>query len=97
VIAVGSSDTEQVTAHDDDVELDLTYAEALDELDGILAELEATTVDVDVLADRVARGAVLVRYCRQRLQVVQSDVEQVVETLLDTDGTDGSNAEPSAS
>jgi len=72
-----------MTVEGDEIELDLTYAEALDELDTILAELEATTVDVDVLADRVARGAVLVRYCRQRLQVVRSDVEEVVDTLLD--------------
>ena len=72
-----------MTVEGDEIELDLTYAEALDELDGILAELEATTVDVDVLAERVARGAVLVRYCRQRLQVVRTDVEEVVETMLD--------------
>ena len=72
-----------MTAQGDEIELDLTYAEALDELDEILNELEATSVDVDVLADRVARGAVLVRYCRERLQVVRSDVEAVVETLLE--------------
>ncbi len=72
-----------MTAQGDEIELDLTYAEALDELDEILSELEATSVDVDVLADRVARGAVLVRYCRQRLQVVRSDVEAVVDTLME--------------
>ena len=32
------------------------YAEALDELDGILRELEGSDVDVDRLADRVARA-----------------------------------------
>ena len=32
------------------------YAQALDELDGILRELEGTDVDVDRLADRVARA-----------------------------------------
>ena len=86
-----------MTVEGDEIELDLTYAEALDELDEILAELEATTVDVDVLAERVARGAVLVRYCRQRLQVVRTDVEAVVETMLD-DPADGSipTAEASA-
>ncbi len=66
-------------------ELGLSYAEALAELDDILTQLEASSVDVDVLADRVARGATLVRYCRQRLQVVRLDVDTVVEQLLDDD------------
>ncbi len=64
-------------------DLGLSYAEALAELDEILAQLEASTIDVDVLADRVARGAVLVRFCRQRLRVVRVNVDAVVEQLLD--------------
>lgn len=64
-------------------DIDLSYSEALDELDDILAELESSAVDVDLLAERVARGAVLVRYCRQRLRVVRSDVDDVVDDLLD--------------
>ncbi|MDH4076103.1 MAG: exodeoxyribonuclease VII small subunit [Acidimicrobiia bacterium] len=64
-------------------DLGLTYAEALAELDEILSQLESSTVDVDVLAERVARGAQLVRFCRQRLQVVRLDVDTVVEQLLD--------------
>ena len=75
-----------------DVELGLSYREALDELDDILAQLESSAVDVDVLAERVARGAVLVRYCRQRLRVVRSDVDAVVDDLLDDAPTDGTDA-----
>jgi exodeoxyribonuclease VII small subunit len=70
-------------------ELDLSYAEALDELDGILAKLDSTGVDVDTLADQVARGALLVRYCRERLRAVRSDVDAVVGELLDDDATNG--------
>jgi len=61
--------------------LDLSYLDAMDELDDILAQLESSAVDVDVLAERVARGAVLVRHCRQRLQRVQVEVEAVVDGL----------------
>lgn len=71
-------------------DLGLTYAEALAELDEILGQLESSTVDVDVLAERVARGAQLVRFCRQRLQVVRVDVDTVVEQLLD-DSAGGRN------
>ncbi|MEM9135040.1 MAG: exodeoxyribonuclease VII small subunit [Actinomycetota bacterium] len=69
----------------------LSYAEALDELDEILSELESSAVDVDVLAERVARGAVLVKFCRGRLHTVRADVEAVVDGLLDGDGADGAD------
>ncbi|MEM8926194.1 MAG: exodeoxyribonuclease VII small subunit [Actinomycetota bacterium] len=72
--------------HDQADTLDLTYGEAVEELDRILAELEGSAVDVDVLADRVARGALLVRHCRDRLHTVRADVEAVVESLLDEPG-----------
>lgn len=72
-------------------EIELSYSEALDELDDILAELESSAVDVDLLAERVARGVVLVRYCRQRLRVVRSDVEAVVDDLLDEAAEAGSS------
>ena len=43
------------------------YASALAELERILAELEASDVDVDQLADRVARATELIGVCRQRI------------------------------
>ncbi len=74
---------------------EMSYTDALEELDDILAQLESTAVDIDVLAERVARGAILIRYCRQRLRVVRIDVEAVVDDLLDDDGT-GDNGANSA-
>ena len=71
----------------EDGDLGLSYREALDELEDILSELESSAVDVDLLAERVARGAVLVRYCRQRLGIVRSDVDAVVDDLLEETGT----------
>ncbi len=75
---------------------DLSYARALDELDQILDELESSAVDVDTLADRVARGAELVRFCRERLHTVRADVEDVVESLLD-DAAGATHDEPAPS
>jgi exodeoxyribonuclease VII small subunit len=70
---------------------DVGYADALDELEDILAQLESSTVDVDVLADRVARGAELVRFCRNRLRSVRVEVDTVVDELIG-----GVDARPSA-
>jgi len=65
----------------------MRYGQALDELEELLEELEEADIDVDHLADRVARGVELVRFCRDRLAVVTTDVDQVVADLLaDADG-----------
>jgi exodeoxyribonuclease VII small subunit len=60
-----------------------SYAEAAAELDEILTELEAGSVGVDALADRVARAAELIRYCRGRLDAVDLEVERIVTSLGD--------------
>lgn len=66
----------------------LPYGQALAELEEILAELDAGSTDVDRLADRVKRAADLVRYCRHRLGVVRSDVDDVLGDLESTDQPD---------
>lgn len=69
---------------------DLTYSDALEELEALLDELEVSDVDVDLLAERVARGVKLVRFCRARLDVVTDDVQSVVSELLSPDEPTGS-------
>lgn len=61
------------------------YAEAISELDRILAELENPSVDVDVLGSRVRRAAELITLCRERITQARMEVEQVVGRL-DSDG-----------
>jgi exodeoxyribonuclease VII small subunit len=57
------------------------YAEALAELESILHELEGEAVDVDHLAERVRRAAVLIRLCRGRIDTARMEIEQVVAEL----------------
>ena len=61
------------------------YAEALAELDGILGQLERSDVDVDVLAANVQRAAVLIAFCRERINSARLQIEQVVASLDDAD------------
>jgi len=58
-----------------------SYGDAMAELDDILAELESGKVDVDTLSQRVARGATLIRWCRERLDSVREDVDSVVSDM----------------
>lgn len=60
---------------------DIGYAEALGELESILAEIEDDAVDVDVLAARVKRAAELLRICRDRITAAKVEVTQIVAEL----------------
>jgi exodeoxyribonuclease VII small subunit len=60
---------------------DLGYAEAVEELEAILAELDGDEVDVDVLAERVRRAADLVQLCRRRLDSARVEVTRIVADL----------------
>jgi exodeoxyribonuclease VII small subunit len=60
---------------------DLGYAEALQELEEILSELERPDVDVDVLADRVERASALIRLCRDRIGNARLQIDSVVDGL----------------
>jgi exodeoxyribonuclease VII small subunit len=65
-----------------DADLDgLGYAEALAELESILAGLEREAVDVDHLAERVQRAAALIRLCRGRIASARLEIETVVADL----------------
>jgi exodeoxyribonuclease VII small subunit len=59
------------------------YAEALDELETILAQLERSDVDVDVLAAQVQRAAALIAFCRDRIGNARLQIEQAVAALND--------------
>ncbi len=75
------------TPSDDDA---IGYASALDELDTILRELEGSDVDVDRLADRVARAADLIALCRDRIGNARLRIDEVIADL--DAGTQSSDA-----
>ncbi|HEV3226251.1 MAG TPA: exodeoxyribonuclease VII small subunit [Acidimicrobiales bacterium] len=60
---------------------EMSYAEMMTELETILAELERDDVDIDHLAERVARAATLIERCRSRIEGARLDVTRLVEGL----------------
>jgi exodeoxyribonuclease VII small subunit len=66
----------------------LGYAQALAELESILAELETDEVDIDRLAERVRRAAALVELCRGRLAGAQLDVARILDEVDGEAGAD---------
>ena len=59
--------------------LDLSYEQALGELERLVAAMEAGQLPLDQLLDSYRRGAALLALCRDRLQAVEQQVK-VLET-----------------
>lgn len=57
------------------------YAEAMREIESILAELDSNFVDVDVLATRVERASYLINWCNERISTAQMTVDSLVADL----------------
>ncbi len=65
----------------DDTGDQIGYAEALAELEGIVAQLEDDDIDVDLLAERVRRAADLIGVCRSRIGSARMEVERIVAEI----------------
>lgn len=80
-MATKKSDTNAV-----DTTGSIGYAEAVVELEEILAELESDDVDVDHLAAQVKRAADLIELCRGRLDLARTEITRIVADLELLDG-----------
>ncbi len=60
---------------------EMSYRDALDELESILLAIEEEQVDVDDLAVKVRRSAELIRLCRERIEAATVAVEAIVEEM----------------
>lgn len=58
-----------------------SYAEGLAELEEILGYLRGSDVDLEAMAAKVERAGQLIRFCRQRLDDVSVQVNDVLESV----------------
>ena len=65
---------------------EVRWADAIAELEAILAKLDDDALDVDVLASNVARAAELIGMCRDRIARTKLEVERIVGDLDAPDG-----------
>ena len=60
----------------------LSYTEAIAELEIILSELENNSeVNMDVIAEKVKRAAVLMELCKKQLHELDEELEKMMEHL----------------
>lgn len=64
----------------------ITYNEAMEELNEILASIENDDVDVDLLSEKVKKALILIKLCKTKLQNTETEVSKILEELNDLDG-----------
>jgi exodeoxyribonuclease VII small subunit len=76
------------SAEDSDDATSVSYVGAVTELRAILDELEHEDIDVDRLAERVARAAELIEVCRTRIASARLEVDRIVLSVEDDPGSE---------
>lgn len=76
---------------------ELSFSEAMEELERILRGVEGEETDIDVLGDELKRAAQLLELCRGKIRRAEVEVTQIVQSLEDgsTDHDGGSSDEES--
>ncbi len=60
---------------------ELRFGEAIEQLEGILSQVEAEEVDIDELADQLKVAAGLLELCRGKIRRAEVEVTQIVQAL----------------
>ena len=59
----------------------ITYQEALDEISDILGKIERNELDIDELAEKVKRVSFLLKFCKDKLQKTNEEVEKILSDM----------------
>ena len=57
------------------------YAEAFEELQQIVSEIEEGQISVDELSEKVKRAAALINICKSKLTSTEEDVNKILKDL----------------
>ena len=60
---------------------ELTYSQALNELEKIVADIESEEVDVDLLAEKIKRASFLITFCKGKLRTAEDEVKKVLSEM----------------
>ncbi len=77
---------------DNQNDLELTFGEAISELEAILRRIEAEETDIDELAGQLKRATGLLDLCRGKIQKAETEVNQIVAHLETADPLESAGA-----
>ena len=58
---------------------ELTYGEAMTEIEAIIAKFRNEEMSVDTLAAEVKRATTLIAFCRKRLLKAEADIKKITQ------------------
>lgn len=60
---------------------ELSFSQALEELESVLRRIEGDEVDIDLLGRELGRAAELLEICRKKIRRAEVEVKQIVEAI----------------
>jgi exodeoxyribonuclease VII small subunit len=60
---------------------DVTYRQAIREIESILGKIEKQDLDVDELAEKLKRVNELIRLCKKKLFTAEKEVEKILKEM----------------
>lgn len=57
----------------------ITYKEAMNQLEKILADIESNRLDVDELSEKVKTATELIKLCKEKLYKTESDIQKIIK------------------
>jgi len=58
-----------------------TYGEAMQELQDIMSRMENDDLDVDILLEEVKKAAVLIKFCKDKLQKTNVEIQKILDKI----------------
>jgi exodeoxyribonuclease VII small subunit len=62
----------------------ISYQEAIAEVEEILARIESEELDIDELSEKVRRVSYLLKFCKEKLQKTNEEVEKILGEMEDS-------------
>ncbi len=60
---------------------EISYSEAITELESILSEFENGEPDIDNLSEKVKRVSILINLCKKKLKNTENEVQKIIDNI----------------
>ena len=60
---------------------DISYKDAVSEIEEILQQLENEELDVDILTDKVKKASSLLKLCKKKLHQTEEEVQKILDDM----------------
>lgn len=69
---------EQPKAKSQEINENISYQDAVNELEEILSEIETGETDIDILSEKVKRALFLIQLCKAKLKNTDDEVRKLI-------------------